>query len=55
MITAFRDWLSIQLIKWAIDVCPYDDMKNLIRMSINTATDSYLMMKEIEKETEGLI
>ena len=41
MIEQFRSWLSIELIDLAIKVCPYEEMRELLRDSISNAVDRY--------------
>lgn len=36
-----RAWLSIELMRIAIYVCPYEEMQDLLRNSISRAVDEY--------------
>jgi hypothetical protein len=40
--TEFRAWLSIQLFSWAISVCPFEEMRDVLRCAVFTASDAYL-------------
>lgn len=37
IIEQFREWLSIELLRLSISVCPYEEMRELIRASITIA------------------
>jgi hypothetical protein len=37
MITSFREWLSIELFSLAIRICPYEEMREILKASITVA------------------
>lgn len=42
MVEEIRAWLSIQFISIGISICPYEEMRYLLRKTISENIDEYL-------------
>jgi hypothetical protein len=45
MINNFREWLSIELFNLAIKICPYEEMREILKASITVAV-GYVLEEE---------